>query len=221
MPHFELKLFPIVLLASCTAWSEPPPSVPAPLKEAPPAATAATETAVLAGGCFWGVEGVFEHVEGVTDVRSGYAGGNAATATYEQVGSGATGHAEAVQIRYDPKKVTYGQLLQIFFAVAHDPTELNRQGPDVGTQYRSSIFPMNGDQEKIARAYLDQLRQAKTFGKAPVTTVEPSKAFYAAEPYHQDFLERHPNHPYIVANDLPKVDALKRLFPARYRAKPK
>ncbi|AOY99421.1 peptide-methionine (S)-S-oxide reductase [Cupriavidus sp. USMAHM13] len=177
-------------------------------------------TAVLAGGCFWGVQGVFEHVRGVKRVLAGYAGGAAATARYERVGGGDTGHAESVRIDYDPAQVSYGQLLQIFFAVAHDPTELDYQGPDHGTQYRSAIFPATPEQHRIAQAYIAQLERAKVFHAPIVTRIEDGKAFYPAEAYHQDFLVRHPAYPYIVINDLPKVAALRQFFPQRYRAEP-
>lgn len=194
-------------------------ALPAPALDEP-AATAKTETAILAGGCFWGVQGVFQHVEGVTNAVSGYAGGEADTAQYERVTSGATGHAESVRITYDPAKISYGRLLQIYFSVAHDPTQLNRQGPDRGTQYRSAIFPVNDDQAKVAKAYIDQLGQAKLFEADIVTKIEPNHVFYPAEAYHQDYLTLNPTQPYIVYNDLPKVDNLKRLFPALYRDDP-
>ncbi|EBX4816829.1 peptide-methionine (S)-S-oxide reductase, partial [Salmonella enterica subsp. enterica serovar Newport] len=171
------------------------------------------------GGCFWGVQGVFQHTKGVTNAVSGYAGGDAKTAVYEIVGLGWTGHAEAVQVTYDPRQISYGQLMQVFFS-AHDPTELNRQGPDVGTQYRTTIFPQNGEQEKEARAYIAQLDKAKVFNAAVATTVEIGKPFYAAEAYHQDYLTLNPTQPYIVYNDLPKIEALKTLYPAFYRAEP-
>jgi peptide-methionine (S)-S-oxide reductase len=177
-------------------------------------------TAVLAGGCFWGVQGVYQHVTGVTGAVSGYAGGDERTAQYEMVGTGRTGHAEAVRIVFDPRVVSYGKLLQIFFSVAHDPTELNRQGPDEGPQYRSAIFPADDEQARVAKAYVQQLNDAREFPSAVVTTIETGKPFYRAEDYHQDFLERHPTHPYIVINDLPKVADLKRLFPDLYRSKP-
>ncbi|MGC4060778.1 MAG: peptide-methionine (S)-S-oxide reductase MsrA [Aquabacterium sp.] len=193
--------------------------VPPPVTDAAPA-TGPMETAVLAGGCFWGVQGVFQHVQGVSSVVSGYAGGKAETAHYEMVGSGDTGHAESVRIAFDPRKISYGRLLQIYFSVAHNPTELNRQGPDSGTQYRSTIFTANAEQARVAQAYIGQLDQAKTFGKPLATTVEPLKGFYAAEGYHQDYLTLHPEQPYIAINDLPKVENLKRLFPALYRDKP-
>jgi peptide-methionine (S)-S-oxide reductase len=194
-------------------------TIPAPAVDEPQAQMA-TQTAVLAGGCFWGVQGVFQHVDGVTSAVSGYAGGAKETAEYEKVGTGRTGHAEAVRITYDPRKVSYGRLLQIYFSVAHDPTQLNRQGPDVGPQYRSTIFPTSPEQARIAKAYIDQLSQAGTFGGKIVTTIESDRAFYPAEAYHQDFLTRHPNHPYIVIHDLPKVAALKVLFANAYRDKP-
>ena len=184
------------------------------------AGQAQSQVAVLAGGCFWGVQGVFQHVEGVTSAVSGYAGGAKETAEYEKVGSGRTGHAESVRITYDPRKVSYGRLLQIYFSVAHDPTELNRQSPDVGTQYRSTIFPTSEAQAKVAKAYIDQLDQARAFGAKIATTIEPGRPFYPAEAYHQDYLTLHPNQPYIVINDLPKVANLKRLFAESYRAEP-
>jgi peptide-methionine (S)-S-oxide reductase len=178
---------------------------------------AISEVAVLAGGCFWGVQGVFQHVDGVTNAVSGYAGGELKTAHYEMVGSGRTGHAESVRVTFDPRKISYGRILQIYFSVAHDPTQLNRQGPDVGTQYRSAIFPADPEQARIAKAYIAQLNQARVFSAAIVTKIEPDREFYAAEDYHQDFLTRHPGHPYIVYNDLPKIANFKRLLPALYR----
>ena len=186
--------------------------------ETPGAAT--TETAVLAGGCFWGVQGVFQHVEGVTGAVSGYAGGDSKTAQYERVSSGSTGHAEAVSVTFDPHRISYGQLLQIYFSVAHDPTELNRQGPDSGTQYRSAIFPANAEQARLASAYVAQIGQAHVFASPVVTKIEPDRVFYPAEAYHQDFLTQNPGYPYIVINDLPKIENLKRLFPGVYRANP-
>ena len=194
--------------------------VPPPALDQPRAAKPATSTAVLAGGCFWGIEGVYEHVAGVTAVRSGYAGGKSATANYQLVGTGMTGHAEAVEIRYDPSKISYGELLRIFFTVAHDPTELNRQGPDTGTQYRSAIFPLNGEQAKVANAYIAQLNKAKVFGAPVVTTVETGDTFYPAEGYHQNYLKLNPDRPYIVINDLPKIAALKAQMPQYYRVTP-
>jgi peptide-methionine (S)-S-oxide reductase len=190
----------------------PPPAV----DEATGAKT--SEVAVIAGGCFWGVQGVFQHVDGVTNAVSGYAGGEKATAHYEMTSSGTTGHAESVQITYDPRKITYGRILQVYFSVAHDPTELNRQGPDEGAQYRSAIFPLNDEQARVAKAYIAQLDSAHIFPSPIVTTIEPGKTFYRAEDYHQDFLERNPGYPYIVFNDLPKIANLKRLFPALYRS---
>jgi peptide-methionine (S)-S-oxide reductase len=177
-------------------------------------------TIVLAGGCFWGVQGVFQHTTGVISAVSGYAGGDRATAQYERVSTGTTGHAEAVQITYDPRQITYGQILQIFFAVAHDPTQFNRQGPDIGTQYRSAIFPANAEQAGIAKAYIAQINQARAFPAAIVTKIEADMAFYPAEAYHQDFMARNPTYPYIVFHDAPKLVELKRIFPELYRADP-
>ncbi|WP_434109576.1 peptide-methionine (S)-S-oxide reductase MsrA [Paraburkholderia caffeinilytica] len=179
-----------------------------------------SETAVFAGGCFWGVQGVFEHVRGVKQVASGYTGGAAGTAQYETVSEGDTGHAESVQITYDPTQITYGRLLQIFFSVAHDPTELNYQGPDHGTQYRSAIFPANPEQRAVAQSYIAQLGKAHVFSGPIVTRVEDFKGFYPAENYHQNFLALHPDYPYIAINDLPKVNELKRMFPDLYRNDP-
>jgi peptide-methionine (S)-S-oxide reductase len=193
--------------------------IPAPATDEA-AGSAASETAVLAGGCFWGVQGVYQHVEGVTSAVSGYAGGEKETAQYYTVGTGTTGHAESVRVTFDPRKISYGRILQIYFSVAHDPTELNRQGPDTGPQYRSAIFPANAEQARVAEAYIAQLNKARVFDGAIVTKIEPNKAFYPAEAYHQDFLVQHPNHPYIVINDLPKIGELKRLFPALYRSDP-
>ena len=191
----------------------PPPAVDASAGQAP-------QVIVLAGGCFWGVQGVFQHVDGVTSAVSGYAGGAKETAQYDKVTSGRTGHAEAVRITYDPNKVSLGRLLQIYFSVAHDPTQLNRQGPDVGTQYRSTIFPANDEQARVAKAYVDQLGQAGVYKAKVVTTIEPGQTFYPAEAYHQDYMTLHPRQPYIAMHDLPKVDNLKRLFPQAYRAEP-
>jgi peptide-methionine (S)-S-oxide reductase len=175
------------------------------------------DTAVFAGGCFWGVEAVFEHVKGVKSVISGYAGGDAGNPSYEQVSTGDSGHAESVQVIYDPSQVSYGKLLQIFFSVAHDPTQLNRQGPDHGTQYRSAIFYRTPPQQQVAESYIRQLTAAKTFSRPIVTQVGKLRAFYPAEAYHQDYLVHHPNQPYIVINDQPKVAALKKQFPDIYR----
>lgn len=181
-------------------------------------AAPAEETAVFAGGCFWGVDAVFKHVKGVSDVVSGYAGGSAATARYGQVSNGNTGHAEAVRVRFDPAQVSYRQLLEVFFSVAHDPTELNRQGPDVGSQYRSAIFYTNAAQQQAAQSHIQQLGAARKFFSAPIVTqVVPLQQFYPAEQYHQNYLALHPNQPYIVINDLPKVHQLQKQFPALYK----
>ena len=182
-------------------------------------AAPALQTAVFAGGCFWGVDAVFKHVKGVSDVVSGYAGGNAATANYEQVGSGNTGHAESVQVRFDPEQVSYQQLLQVFFKVAHDPTQLNRQGPDVGSQYRSAIFYTNAQQQETVRKTIDQLNASRAFAAPIVTQVGPLKAFYKAEDYHQNYLALHPYQPYILIHDKPKLLQLKKQFPSLYRDK--
>lgn len=192
--------------------------IPAPVLDEP--ASGSSETATFAGGCFWGVQGVFQHVNGVISAKSGYAGGAQSTAQYETVSGGDTGHAESVQVVFDPDKVSYGHLLQIYFSVAHDPTQLNRQGPDSGTQYRSAIFPANDEQAKVAKAYIGQLNSARVFDAAIVTKIEPGKAFYPAEAYHQDFLTNNPTYPYIVINDLPKVASLRKLFPKDYSEKP-
>jgi peptide-methionine (S)-S-oxide reductase len=194
-------------------------ALPAPLVDLP-ASQASSEVMVVAGGCFWGVQGVFQHVNGVRNAVSGYAGGARNTAVYELTNSGTTGHAESVQITFDPRQVSYAQLLQIFFSVAHDPTQLNRQGPDTGSQYRSTIFAANAEQARVAKAYIAQLDQARAFNKPIVTTIEIGREFYPAEKYHQDFLVRNPTYPYIVYNDLPKIESLKRLFSTRYRAEP-
>jgi peptide-methionine (S)-S-oxide reductase len=191
--------------------------IPAPTLDESPASDAATEVAVLAGGCFWGVQGVFQHLKGVTSAVSGYAGGEKQMAHYDMVSSGTTGHAESVRVTFDPRQITYGRILQIYFSVAHDPTELNRQGPDTGTQYRSAIFTENAEQAKIAEAFIAQLNQTKIFDAAIVTKVSPLKGFYAAEDYHQNFLEQHPTYPYIVINDLPKIEKLRHVYPALYR----
>jgi len=194
--------------------------IPAPAIDAQPAEGAATGVAILAGGCFWGVQGVFQHVEGVSNAVSGYAGGEEKTASYRAVTTGRTGHSESVRVTFDPRKISYGRILQIYFSVAHDPTQLNRQGPDFGTQYRSAIFPTSHDQERIAKAYIAQLNQARVYDAAIVTKIETDKPFYPAEDYHQDYMTLNPGNPYIMINDLPKVENLKRLFPDRYRAKP-
>jgi peptide-methionine (S)-S-oxide reductase len=206
-------------VASYPAAAEKARALPHPVVDVQPG-QATSSVAVLAGGCFWGVQGVFQHVKGVTSAVSGYAGGDKRTAEYERVSNGNTGHAESVQVTFDPRQISYGQLLRIFFSVAHDPTELNRQGPDSGTQYRSAIFPANGEQAEVARAYIAQLDQAHLFREAIATKIEPDRAFYPAEAYHQDFLTRNPTYPYIAINDLPKIDDLKRAFPETYRAVP-
>jgi peptide-methionine (S)-S-oxide reductase len=214
-----------LLLAGCGMATSPlvqdqsVPAVPAAILDEP-AGQGQTEGAVLAGGCFWGVQGVFQHVTGVSQAVSGYAGGSVATAQYELVSTGSTGHAESVQITFDPQVIGYSQLLQIYFSVAHDPTELNRQGPDVGTQYRSAIFPTSAEQARIAQAYIDQLGQAAVFKAPIVTRIELDQTFYPAEDYHQDYLTRNPTSPYIMINDLPKIENLKRTQPDVYRADP-
>src|ERR1700687_79471 len=178
------------------------------------------QTAVIAGGCFWGVQGVFQHTSGVVNAVSGYAGGSKATADYTMVSTGSTGHAESVEIKYDPKKISYGKILQIFFSVAHDPTQLNRHGPDGGTQYLSASFTANDEQKKVAEAYIAQLNAAKVYKKPIVTKVGALEAFYPAEAYHQDYLTLHPNQPYIAFNDIPKVENLKKIFAENYIEKP-
>jgi len=192
-------------------------TIPDPLVDAPPAAKSSKQTAVVAGGCFWGVQLVFQHVKGVKNATSGYSGGTVASPEYEQVETGRTGHAESVKITYDPSQVSYGQLLKIFFSVAHDPTQLNRQGPDVGTQYRSIIFYADDEQKHIAEAYIAQLRQANVFPRPIVTEVVPLKAFYEAEMYHQNYAAFHPDDPYIAINDAPKLDNLRQQLPALYK----
>ena len=193
-------------------------SLPAPTLDEPLATTSSQQSIVLAGGCFWGIQAVFEHVKGVTSATAGYAGGTSQTADYETVSSGGTSHAESVKVIYDPSKITLGQILRVFFSVAHDPTQLNRQGPDYGTQYRSVIFYTNENQKKIAQAYIDQLTQAKVFTSPIVTQLNSNSAFYAAEDYHQDYATKHPDNPYIVFNDAPKVDHLRQQFPGLYKA---
>jgi peptide-methionine (S)-S-oxide reductase len=200
-------------LAAEDAVVVPPPQLDEPAK-------AGTETAIFAGGCFWGVQGVFQHVKGVKNAVSGYSGGEKKTAEYETVSTGATGHAESVEVTFDPKEVSYGKLLQIFFSVAHNPTELNYQGPDTGTQYRSALFVSTAEQRKVAEGYISQLDQAHIFSGPIVTKVTQSTGFYPAERYHQDFLTLNPTYPYIVYNDLPKIENLKSFFPANYRSDP-
>jgi len=191
-------------------------TLPDPAVDAAKTADKRAATAVFAGGCFWGVEAVFKHVKGVTSAVSGYAGGSAKTAHYEIIGMGLTGHAESVQVTYDPSQISYGQLLRVFFSVAHDPTQLNRQGPDVGTQYRSAIFYADPEQQRIAQAYIDQLSKAKAFARPIVTQLTPLNAFYPAEDYHQDYLAKHPESMYIVINDMPKLNNLRQEFPQIY-----
>ncbi len=208
----------LLTLSACTS-SDAATPLPNAVADTPLATAKGTETAVLAGGCFWGMQAVFQHVKGVTRVISGYSGGAKETAEYYKVSSGATGHAESVQITYDPSQITYGQLLKVYFSVAHDPTELNRQGADVGTQYRSAVFYSNDEQKRVASAYIAQLEAAKVFSGPIVTQAVPLKAFYPAEAYHQDYVVHHPYEPYIVINDLPKVANLQRRFPGLYVGK--
>ena len=209
--------FGAVVLISNHSLAESAVAIPPPVT----GAQTAGEKLVLAGGCFWGVQGVFQHVKGVTNAVSGYAGGKQETAHYEQVGSGATGHAESVEITFDPSIVSYGELLQIYFSVAHDPTQINRQGPDSGTQYRSEIFTLNDAQRRTAANYIAQLDKAKVFGRPIATRVEPLEGFYAAEGYHQNYATLHPDAGYIAHNDLPKIENLKKMFPGLYQAQAK
>jgi peptide-methionine (S)-S-oxide reductase len=224
--HWILSLSIISLTAVAIALSsvsgqivrkKQPMAIPAPTADIPISAAKGTQTAVFAGGCFWGIEAVFEHVKGVSQAVSGYAGGSAATAHYQRVGSGQTGHAESVQVTYDPAQISYGQLLRIYFSVAHDPTQVNRQGPDFGTQYRSAIFFTHPDQKRIAQAYIDQLNQAKVFSQAIATQIIPLNGFYAAEDYHQNFIARNPNDPYVILHDRPKLEQLQKQFPHLYK----
>ena len=209
----------ILATTACSAKASSSTPIPAPAVDTPRASAPGHQTAVFAGGCFWGVQAVFQHVKGVVSATSGYSGGSIKNPGYELVSSGDTGHAESVQVVYDPSQITYGELLRVFFSVAHDPTELNRQGPDEGTQYRSVIFFSNDDQKKIAEAYITQLDQAKVFPHRIVTQVVPLKAFYAAESYHQNYATLHPDNPYIMYNDAPKVEHLKQQFPDLYTGK--
>jgi peptide-methionine (S)-S-oxide reductase len=210
---------PLLGLAMTTARAaEPAVVIPPPVLDEP--AAAAAQTVVLAGGCFWGVQAVFQHTKGVTSAVSGYAGGEKPTAHYEMVGSGRTGHAESVAVTFDPQQISYGKILQIYFSVAHNPTELNYQGPDYGTQYRSAIFYANDEQKKVAEGYIAQLDKAHAFAEPIVTKLEPLHGFYPAENYHQDYATLHPSAPYIVFNDRPKVENLKRLFATDYRDMP-
>ena len=214
-----IGLIGVATIASSSTQDENARAVPPPALDERPGQSA-SEAAVFAGGCFWGVQAVFQHVKGVTAAVSGYAGGQESSARYEIVGRGNSGHAEAVRVTFDPRQVSYGRLLQVFFSVAHDPTQLNRQGPDVGSQYRSVLFPVNDEQAKIARAYIAQLNDARVFDRPIATAIEMGRPFYDGEPYHQDFLERNRTHPYIVYNDLPKLRGLERLFPDLYRSAP-
>jgi peptide-methionine (S)-S-oxide reductase len=205
-------------MAAPSRAAEEPFIIPAPKADMTPAS--GLKTAVIAGGCFWGVQGVYQHTNGVVQAVSGYAGGKETTANYDAVSNGTTGHAEAVKITYDPQKISYGKILQIYFSVVHDPTQLNRQGPDSGTQYRSTIFASSPEERTIAQDYIAQLNSAKVYKKPIATTIEPLQAFYPAENYHQDYLTLHPRQPYIVFNDLPKIENLKKVFAESYRDKP-
>jgi peptide-methionine (S)-S-oxide reductase len=224
MSKVSVRMFAMILTVlagavACRAGNGASAAVPAPAVDQLKAATAAKQTAVVAGGCFWGIQAVFQHVKGVVSATSGYAGGSVKNPDYETVSGGRTGHAESVQIVYDPSKVSYGELLRVFFSVALDPTEVNRQGPDEGTQYRSVIFYSNDEQKKIAEAYIAQLDQAKVFHRKIATQVTPLQAFYPAEGYHQNYATVHPNDPYIVYNDAPKVANLRKEFPEMYDGK--
>ncbi len=218
LPALLFAAFAALVLPACA--DKAPKLLPAPVLDSRKPSGDGVETAVLSGGCFWGIQGVFEHVKGVTRVLAGYSGGARYTAQYEMVSNGTTGHAESVKVMFDPKIVSYGQILQIYFSVAHDPTERDRQGPDTGTQYRSNIFAAGETQTRIAQAYIRQLEAAHVFGAPIVTRVDPLVAFYPAEDYHQDYLIRHPDADYIVWNDLPKIADLKRLYPGLYRDAP-
>ncbi len=217
---FAVAFAAALCCAACARADETPKRLPAPVLDEARTRPGATETAVLSGGCFWGMQGVFEHVRGVRQVLAGYSGGGAGTAQYETVSTGTTGHAESVKIVFDPGIVTYGQILRVYFSAAHDPTEFDRQGPDEGTQYRSDVFAANPLQARIAHAYIAQLTQAHEFASPIATRVDTLKAFYPAEGYHQDYLIHNPDNPYIVINDLPKIVALKRLYPELYQDTP-
>jgi peptide-methionine (S)-S-oxide reductase len=225
MCNFSSRVFAVLSMitlagvVACNAGERAITAVPSPAVDAALATTKAEQTAVVSGGCFWGIQAVFQHVKGVISATSGYSGGAANTAEYELVSNGDTGHAESVKIVYDASQITYGQLLRVFFSVAHDPTELNRQGPDTGSQYRSAIFYGSDEQKRIAEAYIAQLEKAKVFPRPIVTQLVPLKAFYAAEAYHQDYAARHPDNPYIVYNDAPKVAHLRQEFPELYMGK--
>jgi len=214
-----LFLVMIAVTVACTAGNAAGVAIPGPTVDAAKAAKSGEQTVVVAGGCFWGIQAVFQHVKGVKSATSGYSGGDPKTAQYEIVSTGETGHAESVKITYDPAQITYGELLQVFFSVAHDPTQLNRQGPDDGTQYRSVVFYANNEQKKIAEAYIAQLDKAKVFSGSIVTQVVPLKEFYPAEAYHQNYATLHPDQPYIVYNDAPKVAHLRQEFPELYTGK--
>ena len=220
--RIALLLVALVMIAAAVTWKWTSAAgvsvvLPDPAVDAPLAAKSDKQTAVVAGGCFWGVQAVFQHVKGVKQAASGYSGGSIPSPKYEQVGTGMTGHAESVQITFDPSQISYGQLLKVFFSVAHDPTQLNRQGPDTGSQYRSAIFYANDEQKHIAESYISQLEQAKSFSGPIVTEVVPLKAFYAAEGYHQNYAVLHPHNPYIAINDAPKVEHLRQQFPDLYK----
>jgi peptide-methionine (S)-S-oxide reductase len=224
--HTKINTFAAALALAACGWAcragaeAANKTIPAPAVDTPAAEAKGPQVAVLAGGCFWGLQGMFEHVQGVTRVVAGYSGGSKETAHYEMVGTERTGHAESVEITFDPKKVTYGQLLRLYFSVAHDPTQVNGQFPDSGPSYRSEIFFTSPTQERIAKAYVAQLTKASVFKSPIATKIEPLQAFYPAEDYHQDFLIHNPTYPYIVVNDLPKIDALKRVYPDLYRETP-
>jgi len=221
-PSRVSALLLMVILAgvvACNAGDRPAANIPGPAVDAALATAEGEQTAVVAGGCFWGIQAVYQHVKGVINATSGYSGGAASTAEYELVSNGDTGHAESVKITYDPSRITYGQLLRVFFSVAHDPTQLNRQGPDTGTQYRSSIFYASDEQKRIAEAYIAQLEKTKVFPRPIVTQVVALKSFYPAEAYHQDYAAHHPDNPYIVYNDAPKVANLRQQFPDLYSGK--
>lgn len=225
MPSSFTRILAALLLSTtfacsaATAADNTVAAIPDPIVDAPRANAKGEQVAVFAGGCFWGVEAVFQHVKGVTNVTAGYSGGSAQTAQYETVSTGETGHAEAVRITYDPSQVSYGQLLKVFFAVAHDPTELNRQGPDTGTQYRSAIFYTSEEQKRVANAYIEQLNKSKAFARPVVTQVAALKGYYKAEEHHQDYAIQHPGDAYIVYNDLPKVENLRKQLPGLYTSK--
>lgn len=215
---FAAAFAALTAAGSAALASSEPVTIPPPTQDV--SAASGTQTAVFAGGCFWGVQAVFQHTDGVINAVSGYAGGAKETANYKRTNAGDTGHAESVEVKYDPKKISYGKLMQIYFSVIHDPTQLNRQGPDVGTQYRSTIFAQNDEQKKSAEAYIAQLNAAKVFKKPIATTIETGKPFYIAEDYHQDYATLNPFQPYIMINDKPKIGNLEKFFPTNYRAKP-